>query len=74
MSHFVIYGDVIVHCSRSGWDGTGPDDSKMYTLESLMQQNGHKHIDILKIDIEGWEFETLDTVLKPYLDTGRPLP
>ncbi|KAH8831857.1 methyltransferase domain-containing protein [Flagelloscypha sp. PMI_526] len=57
-----------------GWDGTGPDDSKMYTLESLMQQNGHKHIDILKIDIEGWEFETLDTVLKPYLDTGRPLP
>lgn len=35
---------------------------------------GHTHIDILKIDIESWEFETLTTLLKPYINSGRPLP
>lgn len=34
----------------------------------------HHHIDILKIDIEGWEFETLTSLLKPYIESGRPLP
>ncbi|PPQ97058.1 hypothetical protein CVT26_001281, partial [Gymnopilus dilepis] len=34
----------------------------------------HKHIDILKIDIEGWEFETLTTLIKPYIASGKPLP
>ena len=24
---------------------------------------GHKHIDILKIDIEGWEFDTLTALI-----------
>ncbi|KJA26572.1 hypothetical protein HYPSUDRAFT_63847 [Hypholoma sublateritium FD-334 SS-4] len=50
------------------------DDPKMYTLETLMRQNGHAHIDILKIDIEGWEFETLTTLLRPYAQSGRALP
>lgn len=35
---------------------------------------GHTHIDILKIDIEGWEFETLATLVQSYLKAGRPLP
>jgi hypothetical protein len=35
---------------------------------------GHTHIDLLKIDIEGWEFETLANLLKPYIDSGKPLP
>jgi Methyltransferase FkbM domain len=35
---------------------------------------GHTHIDILKIDIEGWEFETITTLLNPYIATGEPLP
>ncbi|KAF5329604.1 hypothetical protein D9619_009389 [Psilocybe cf. subviscida] len=46
----------------------------MFTLESLMKQNGHTHIDILKIDIESWEFETLTTLLNPYIQSGKPLP
>jgi len=46
----------------------------MYTLESLMKMNGHTHIDILKIDIEGWEFETMTTLLNPYIASGEPLP
>ena len=36
--------------------------------------SGHTHIDILKIDIEGWEFETITTLLTPYITSGRPLP
>ena len=35
---------------------------------------GHTHIDILKIDIEGWEFETITTLLNPYIASGEPLP
>ena len=35
---------------------------------------GHTHIDILKIDIEGWEFETMTTLLNPYIASGEPLP
>ncbi|KAJ6591179.1 methyltransferase domain-containing protein [Mycena vulgaris] len=50
------------------------DEPTMYTLESLMKMNGHTHIDILKIDIERWEFETLTALIKPYLASGRPLP
>ncbi|KAJ7115781.1 methyltransferase domain-containing protein [Mycena epipterygia] len=67
-THFHPYG-------LAGTDKHGPDDSpKMYTLESLMKMNGHTHIDILKIDIERWEFETLTALIKPYLASGRPLP
>ena len=32
-------------------------------LESLMQQNGHVHIDLLKLDIEGCEYEVIDDLL-----------
>ena len=35
---------------------------------------GHNHIDILKIDIEGWEFETMTTLLQPYIASAKPLP
>ncbi|KAJ7179936.1 methyltransferase domain-containing protein [Mycena crocata] len=59
----------------AGTDKHGPDDTtKMYTLESLMKMNGHTHIDILKVDIERWEFETLTTLVKPYISSGKPLP
>lgn len=39
-----------------------------------MEINHHKHIDILKVDIEGAEFDTLTALIKPYLDAGKPLP
>ncbi|KAJ3478652.1 hypothetical protein NLI96_g9610 [Meripilus lineatus] len=56
-------------------DSHGPDDEpKVYTLETLMRMNGHTHIDILKIDIEGWEFDTLRAMLSPYLESETPVP
>ncbi|KAF7365296.1 hypothetical protein MVEN_00401400 [Mycena venus] len=67
-THFHPYG-------LAGTDKHGPDDvPKMYTIESLMKMNGHTHIDILKVDIERYEFETLSALIKPYITSGKPLP
>ncbi len=67
-AHFKPYG-------LAGTNAHGPEDTnKMYTLQSLMALNGHTHIDILKVDIESWEFETLSTLIKSYLNEDKPLP
>ncbi|THH01271.1 hypothetical protein EW145_g6945 [Phellinidium pouzarii] len=67
-AHFAPFG-------LSGTDAHGPEDQPpMYTLSSLMSRNGHTHIDILKVDIESWEFETLRALIRPYLEAGEPLP
>ncbi|KAH9069718.1 methyltransferase domain-containing protein [Lactarius deliciosus] len=39
------------------------DNPKYWTLDSLMDLNGHTFIDILKIDIEGGEFDALTAFL-----------
>lgn len=47
-------------------DAHGPDDRhKTYTLDSLLDLNGHAFVDILKIDLEGWEFEVLEAIVRP---------
>ena len=38
-------------------------------LQSLMKQNGHTHIDLLKLDIEGSEYDVIDNLL----DRGIPV-
>ncbi|KIJ64219.1 hypothetical protein HYDPIDRAFT_112178 [Hydnomerulius pinastri MD-312] len=56
-------------------DAHGPNDEhKLYTLKTLLEMNRHDHIDVLKIDIEGWEFEVLTQILQPYIASGEPLP
>jgi len=49
--------------------GTEP---AMYTLKSLMKMNGHEHIDILKVDVEGWEFDTLTTLINSFKGSALP--
>ena len=34
---------------------------------------GHTHIDILKVEIEGWEFDTLRAVLNPDIEIDIPV-
>lgn len=46
------------------------DDPKMYTLRSLMERNGHDFIDVLKIDIEGNEYDSFETFIDSF---GREL-
>ncbi|KAF9362916.1 hypothetical protein BGX34_005254 [Mortierella sp. NVP85] len=41
------------------------------TLKSLMEENGHDWIDILKVDIEGSEFDTFNAIMD---DFGDELP
>lgn len=48
------------------------DDPKMYTLRTLMERNGHDFIDVLKIDIEGNEFDSLEVFIDGF--HGKPLP
>ncbi|KAH9942863.1 methyltransferase domain-containing protein [Amylocystis lapponica] len=64
------------HFARVGLgaaDSHGPaDEPKMWTLRSLMQANGHAHIDLLHVDIEGWEFEVVKALVHDFtgLSTG----
>ncbi|KAG1901981.1 methyltransferase domain-containing protein [Suillus fuscotomentosus] len=48
------------------------DNPKMFTLRTLMDRNGHDFIDILKVDIEGNEFDSLSTFIDSF--HGEPLP
>ncbi|KAI0944248.1 hypothetical protein AcW1_002003 [Taiwanofungus camphoratus] len=49
-------------------DSHGPaDEPKMWTLRSLMHANGHTHIDILHVDIEGFEFEVLRALVADFV-------
>ncbi|KAA8576137.1 hypothetical protein EYC84_006296 [Monilinia fructicola] len=45
-----------------------------YTLQSLMAQNKHAYIDILKMDIEGSEYAALDAFMDFYGERGGELP
>ena len=48
-------------------DRHGPgDDPKTWTLKSLMSENGHAHIDFLRLDIEGWEWEALRGIVRDF--------
>ena len=38
-----------------------------------MKQNGHNHIDLLKLDIEGAEYEVIDDMLKQRLPVRQVL-
>jgi len=59
-SHFKPY-------ALGGVDAHGPNDNPpTYTLATLMAQNNHTFIDILKIDIEGAEFEALEALINAY--------
>jgi len=44
----------------------------MYTLRTLMERNGHDFIDVLKIDIEGNEYDSLGAFIDSF--AAQPLP
>ncbi|KAG0707049.1 methyltransferase domain-containing protein [Suillus ampliporus] len=51
---------------------TVADNPKTFTLRTLMERNGHDFIDILKVDIEGNEFDSLSAFIDSF--HGEPLP
>ncbi|KAG6380486.1 methyltransferase domain-containing protein [Boletus reticuloceps] len=59
-SHFFSYG-------LGPKDAFTPaDNPKFYSLRTLMARNGHDFIDVLKVDIEGGEFDSLEV----FIDTS----
>lgn len=47
-------------------------DPPEFTIQALMQRNGHQFIDLLKVDIEGGEFDSLAAFLKPFVGATSP--
>ena len=45
-------------------DGNGAMEVACTDLKSLMEENGHEHVDLLKLDIEGSEYGVVDDLLK----------
>lgn len=45
-----------------------------YNIQDLMESNGHEYIDILKMDIEGFEFDSMDSLTRLFDRKGEPLP
>ena len=43
------------------------------TLSSLMKKNNHKKIDVLKMDIEGAEYDVIEDIVKNKIDVGQIL-
>ena len=43
-------------------------EAECYTVKDLMSKLGHKKLDLLKLDIEGAEFEVIDNLVKDNLD------
>ncbi|TBU51741.1 methyltransferase domain-containing protein [Dichomitus squalens] len=49
------------------------DEPKTWTLKSLMAENGHSHIDFLRLDVEGWEWETFRGIVRDFtMERGNP--
>lgn len=46
------------------WTGTEKMQMQVYRLSTLMKMLGHRHLDLLKMDIEGSEFMALPDILK----------
>lgn len=54
-------------------DGAAIIEVPCLDLSTLMNRNGHDHIDLLKIDIEGAEYDVLDDLLKRRLRVKQVL-
>lgn len=54
----------VVMWTAEGDAGDGSDfiDAPAYTIRSMMQKLGHERVDVLKIDVEGAEYEILDSL------------
>jgi hypothetical protein len=62
------------HFSKIGIAGKTDktQDPPYYSIADLIEKNGHTPVDILKMDIEGYEFEALASLLKAFEDADVP--
>lgn len=64
------------HFTRAGIAGrsNATGSPPFLSVQDLMAANGHDHVDVLKMDIEGFEFEAMDSVVAHFRDQGREVP
>jgi hypothetical protein len=64
------------HFTQAGIAGTTDTERNpaFYSIQDLMAMNGHDHIDILKMDIEGYEFESMNSLIKHFTSQGLEIP
>lgn len=64
------------HFTQAGIAGTSDAvrDPPFYSIQDIMALNGHDHIDVMKMDIEGYEFESMTSLIKFFLDQGMEVP
>ncbi|KAI0742234.1 methyltransferase domain-containing protein [Daedaleopsis nitida] len=65
------FGKLALGSSDRHGDGDHP---KMWTLKSIMAENGHSHIEFLRLDIEGWEWETFRRIIEDFTTEGAAPP
>ena len=58
-----------VEFKKWGLAGTDDEEKSMFLLSSIMQRLNHSHIDVLKIDVEGYEWTAI-----PALDAQNVCP
>ena len=64
-SNFVSASSVVLAHNKNYFS------AKVKRLETFMKENGHNHIDILKIDIEGSEYDVIDDILRTGIHIGQ---
>jgi FkbM family methyltransferase len=52
-------------------ENLGSREIRCTTIPSEMERHGHKKIDLLKLDIEGFEYQVLKNCLENHLDIGQ---
>lgn len=73
---FLPENDEYVSCTtynRWGYDESKriPLEVKVKKLSTMMQENGHLHIDLLKMDVEGSEYSVIDNILEENINVKQ---
>lgn len=56
------------------WQHSAPEITQTRTLASIMAELGHRHVDVLKVDVEGAEHDALTPLRLPLEARGRAWP
>jgi hypothetical protein len=59
------------HKFAIGKESNKSSDPPSYTIQDLMEVNGHSYVDLVKMDIEGAEFDAMSSLVSSIVD-GRP--
>ncbi|KXJ88515.1 methyltransferase domain-domain-containing protein [Microdochium bolleyi] len=64
------------HFNKAGIAGVTDTKKKppFYSIQDLLKKNGHDHIDVLKMDIEGFEFDTMRSIIDAFRMPGKGKP